>query len=48
MSETDSPEGLTQAEAVKRLVRYGPNEIEAAKTNQLLKLLTYFWGPSRG
>jgi len=23
-----SPEGLTQAEAAKRLVQYGPNEIE--------------------
>jgi hypothetical protein len=37
-----SPKGLTQAEAVKRLVRYGPIEIEAKKANQLLKLLKYF------
>ena len=40
-----SPDGLTQAEAAKRLVQYGPNEIEEKKTNPLLKFLTYFWGP---
>ncbi len=40
-----SPEGLTQAEAEKRLSRYGPNEIEEKKTNALLKFLSYFWGP---
>jgi len=40
-----SPNGLTQAEAVKRLTQYGPNEIEEKKTNALLKFLTYFWGP---
>ncbi len=40
-----SPDGLTQAEAVKRLAQYGPNEIEEKKTNLFLKFLTYFWGP---
>ncbi len=40
-----SPHGLTQAEAQKRLIQYGPNEIEEKKTNPLLKFLTYFWGP---
>jgi H+-transporting ATPase len=40
-----SPEGLTQAEAQKRLTQYGPNEIAEKKTNPLLKFLTYFWGP---
>ncbi len=40
-----SPEGLTQAEAQKRLTQYGPNEIKEEKTNPLLKFLTYFWGP---
>jgi len=40
-----SPEGLTQAEAVKRLGQYGPNELEEKKTNALLKFLRYFWGP---
>jgi H+-transporting ATPase len=40
-----SPDGLTQAEAQKRLTRYGPNEILEKKTNALLKFLGYFWGP---
>jgi H+-transporting ATPase len=40
-----SPDGLTHAEAAKRLELYGPNEIEEVKQNPLLKLLTYFWGP---
>jgi H+-transporting ATPase len=40
-----SPDGLTQAEAAKRLTQYGPNEIEEEKTNPLLKFLSYFWGP---
>ena len=40
-----SPDGLTQAEAQKRLAQYGPNEIEEKKANPLLKLLSYFWGP---
>ena len=40
-----SPDGLTQAEAQKRLTQYGPNEIEEEKTNPLLKFFSYFWGP---
>jgi H+-transporting ATPase len=40
-----SPNGLSQAEATKRLAQYGPNEIEEKKTNALLKFLSYFWGP---
>jgi len=32
-----SPDGLSQAEAQKRLIQYGPNEIEEKKTNLLLK-----------
>ncbi|MGV8910966.1 MAG: cation-transporting P-type ATPase, partial [Propionicimonas sp.] len=40
-----SPDGLTQAEAVKRLAQYGPNEITEHTTNRLLKFLSYFWGP---
>ena len=40
-----SPDGLTEAEAKKRLAQYGPNEIAEKKENQLLKLLAYFWGP---
>ena len=42
---TSSPDGLSQAEAQKRLTQYGPNEIEEKKTNPFLKFLTYFWGP---
>jgi len=40
-----SPDGLSQAEADKRLAQYGPNEIEEKKTNEILKFLSYFWGP---
>jgi H+-transporting ATPase len=40
-----SPDGLTEAEAKKRLTQYGPNEIAEKKTNELLKFLSYFWGP---
>jgi H+-transporting ATPase len=40
-----SKDGLTQAEAEKRLTQYGPNEIEEKKTNLILKFLSYFWGP---
>ncbi len=40
-----SPDGLSQAEAQKRLAQYGPNEIEEKKVNPLLKFLSYFWGP---
>ncbi len=40
-----SPDGLSAAEAHQRLVRYGPNEIAEEKTNALLALLSYFWGP---
>jgi H+-transporting ATPase len=40
-----SPQGLSQAEAEKRLTQYGPNEIAEKKTNAFLKFLTYFWGP---
>ena len=40
-----SPDGLSQAEAQKRLTRYGPNEIEEKETSAFLKFLGYFWGP---
>ena len=38
-------DGLSQAEAGKRLTQYGSNEITEKKTNELLKFLSYFWGP---
>jgi H+-transporting ATPase len=40
-----SPDGLTGAEAKKRLDQEGPNEITEKKTNPLLKFLSYYWGP---
>jgi H+-transporting ATPase len=40
-----SPDGLSTAEAAKRLAQYGPNEIAEHRTNPLLKFLGYFWGP---
>ncbi len=40
-----SPDGLTRAEAQRRLSQYGPNEIEEKQTNPILAFLTYFWGP---
>ena len=43
-----TPDGLTQAEATKRLAQYGPNELPEKKTNLLLKFLKYFWGPIPG
>jgi H+-transporting ATPase len=40
-----SPDGLSQAEAEKRMAQYGPNAIAEKKGSVLLKLLRYFWGP---
>jgi H+-transporting ATPase len=37
--------GLTGAEAERRLIQYGYNEIAEKKVNPLLKFLGYFWGP---
>ena len=40
-----SADGLSQVEAAKRLIQYGPNEISEHHVNALLKFLSYFWGP---
>ncbi len=40
-----SADGLSSAEAQKRLAQYGPNEITEKEINPLLKFLSYFWGP---
>jgi H+-transporting ATPase len=40
-----SPDGLSQDEAKRRLIQYGPNEIAEKITNPFLKFLSYFWGP---
>ncbi|KAH8060667.1 hypothetical protein JL722_4780 [Aureococcus anophagefferens] len=39
------PEGLSEAEAAKRLEEFGPNVLEEAKRNELLIFLSFFWGP---
>ncbi|MBN2809474.1 MAG: plasma-membrane proton-efflux P-type ATPase [Deltaproteobacteria bacterium] len=40
-----SADGLSAAEAGKRLDQYGANEIAEKKSNPYLKFLGYFWGP---
>ena len=40
-----SDQGLSSAEAQKRLEAYGPNALEEKRANPLLKFLGYFWGP---
>ena len=40
-----SKEGLSAAEASRRLTICGPNTIEEKKESLILKLLKYFWGP---
>ena len=40
-----SPDGLSDAEAQRRLAQYGYNEIAEQHINPLRKFLTYFWGP---
>ncbi len=40
-----SPGGLRQAEAQRRLGRYGYNEIAEKAAHPLRKFLAYFWGP---
>ena len=39
-----SPDGLSQAEAQKRLTQYGPNEIEEKKTNRVPEIPQLFLG----
>ena len=43
-----SPEGLTQAEAQKRLTQYGPNELEEKKDQSYPEIPLVFFGASRG
>jgi H+-transporting ATPase len=44
-SQGSSEQGLTSAEAEKRLAQYGYNEIAEKHVSPLLKFLGYFWGP---
>jgi magnesium-transporting ATPase (P-type) len=43
--QTDGAQGLTAAEAAKRLKDYGPNALEEKKVTLLQQLLPFFWGP---
>ena len=44
--KTSQPiQGLSSAEAARRLETDGPNELPEKKQNQLLVFLGYFWGP---
>ncbi|MBU6298195.1 MAG: hypothetical protein KJS68_08110, partial [Alphaproteobacteria bacterium] len=38
-------QGLTEAEAQRRLKQYGPNAIPEPRHHPLLTLLNKFWGP---
>ncbi len=38
-------DGLSSADAEKRLQEYGPNEISERKVNPIVKFIKYFWGP---
>jgi H+-transporting ATPase len=40
-----SRDGLSEAEAQKRIEKYGYNEIPDKKSSPFLKFLSYFWGP---
>ena len=40
-----SVDGLTSAEAEKRLMEYGPNALPEVKENKCLKFLSFMWNP---
>jgi H+-transporting ATPase len=40
-----SRQGLSAAEAERRLAQYGPNALKEHKVSPILKFLGYFWGP---
>jgi H+-transporting ATPase len=42
---SSSPNGLTQAEAERRLAAWGANELVEVRESALRKFLGYFWGP---
>jgi H+-transporting ATPase len=37
--------GLSEAEAARRLVQFGPNALAETQVSLVAKLVTYFWGP---
>jgi H+-transporting ATPase len=40
-----SRNGITPAEAERRLRRYGPNELDERRVSLFVKIIGYFWGP---
>ncbi len=42
---SDDGNGLSAAEATRRLAEHGPNAIPDERVNPLLRLLSYVWGP---
>ncbi|HRW52580.1 MAG TPA: plasma-membrane proton-efflux P-type ATPase [Phycisphaerae bacterium] len=42
-----SSDGLTQAEAGRRIEQYGYNELPEKKSNPVIEFLRHFWGPIR-
>jgi H+-transporting ATPase len=42
---SDTESGLSEAEAQKRLDKYGKNDIVEKKTSPITKFLSNFWGP---
>ena len=44
-ARVDLSQGLTKAEAARRLQQFGPNAIEEKHTSPLRKFLSFFWGP---
>jgi len=45
LEKPETAQGLSSAEAKKRLDQYGPNALIENKVNPILKFLSYFWGP---
>ncbi len=45
MPKAAASQGLTSAEAQRRLDQYGYNELEEKNANPILKFFSYFWGP---
>ncbi len=43
--ETDPTSGLSSAEAISRLARFGPNALEEKQESRFKRFLGYFWGP---
>jgi hypothetical protein len=43
--QADKVNGLPTAEVDARKLQYGPNALEEASNNMLLKFLGYFYGP---